>query len=411
MSPFGMLGGDISSLAVQEQTNGGRAAVPVVVVGAGPAGLTVGNLLRRRGVGCVLLERQPRERVLERQRAGVVEYRAVQMFERWGLAEALIGDIPADAALEIRVGGHPLSLDPEESGSHKMVLCPQQVLVQRSMELFLAEGGDLRFGVSDVSLHEVDTDHPVVAFRDAAGARQEIGCQVIAGCDGEHGVTRASLPLGAVSVYRYDHGIAWLSVLADSPPPRCSLLAASRHGFAGHFARGPRTSRYYLQCGLADTASDWPDERVWEQLRLRLGEPDLPTGPITAREVFPLRSLVHDPMAYGRLLLLGDAAHIIAPMGGKGMNLALYDAEVFVRAVCGLRSGDTAALESYSATCLRRVWNYQEFARWMTEMLHDAGDDSQVGPFRRQLALARLDRLANSPSAARAFGDLLSGLA
>lgn len=390
-----------------------RESTSVVVVGAGPAGLTVGNLLRRCGISCVVLERQPPARVMGRQRAGVVEYRAVRMFEEWGLADRLIGDAPSDEILEIRVDGNSRLLGQDEgNASRRMILCPQQVFVRRSIEVFLAEGGDLRFEVADVALDGLDTGRPAVTYRDGAGVRHEIDCEFIAGCDGDHGISRASVPAGVLSVYAYDHGIAWLSVLADAPPPQHPLLAVSPYGFAGHFARGPQTSRFYLQCGLTDQVPDWPDERVWQQVRARLGAADLPTGPITDREVFRLRSVVYDPMAYGRLLLLGDAAHIIAPLGGKGMNLALHDAEVFVRAIRGVvRDGDHTALQSYSRDCLRRVWNYQEFSRWLTETLHDAGDDSQVGPFRRQLARARLDRLSNSPSAAQAFADLLAGLA
>jgi p-hydroxybenzoate 3-monooxygenase len=240
----------------------------------------------------------------------------------------------------------------------------------------------------------------------------EIGCAFVAGCDGDHGVSRVSAPSGTLAAYAVDHGFAWLTVFADAPPPRHPLYAVSSRGFAAHFGRGPRASRFYLQCLPSDQAGDWPDDRIWQQLRTRLGHDDLPGGPVTEKEIFPLRSLVHEPMSYGRLYLLGDAAHVIAPLGGKGMNLALYDAEVFALAVRDFtRGGDDAGLRSYSDVCLRRTWNYQEFSQWMTEAAHDACDVTQRDPFRARLARARLDRLFTSPESARAFAELTAGLA
>jgi p-hydroxybenzoate 3-monooxygenase len=391
------------------------ARTTVVVIGAGPAGLTVGNLLRRSGIDCVLLERRPREHVELRQRAGVVEFRAVRMFDEWGLADAVIGDIPADGALELRVDGRATVLGADTGdggGATPMVLCPQQVLVRRSIAAFLADGGDLRFGATVDGVRGLDGDRPTVSYTDATGQRHEIECDYLAGCDGDRGGVRDAVPAGVLTEYPFDHRLAWLTVLADTAPPANSTMAVSRQGFAGHFARGPAAGRYYLQCGLDDSVDDWPDERIWSELRSRLGQAGLAEGPITDREVFRLRSVVREPMSYRRLFLVGDSAHVVAPLGGKGMNLALHDAEMFVLGVRdAVRSGDTARLDRYSADCLRRVWNYQEFSRWLTETLHDAGDDSLAGPFRRRLALARLDRLVSSPSAARAFADLLAGIA
>ncbi|AXI77326.1 4-hydroxybenzoate 3-monooxygenase [Peterkaempfera bronchialis] len=391
-----------------------RERTTVVVVGAGPAGLTVAGLLLRLGIPCTVLERRPRSRVEQRQRAGIVEHRAVRMFEEWGLAERVVGGFPYDGVLEVRVDGESRLLD--ETGLAERLearLCPQQVLVQRLIAACLEDGGDLRFEAAEVTLHGVTGEQPVVRYRDADGVAHEIACDLVAGCDGDHGVSRASIPDGVLTAYPFDHGIAWLTVLADAAPPRHPLLAVSRHGFAAHFARGPRASRFYLQVPLGDGPDDWPEDRVRQQLRARLGSDDgPPPGTVTEKEVFRLRSVVHEPMSHGRLHLVGDAAHIISPMGGKGMNLALYEAEVFARAVRDLvRDGDDAGLRSYSAVCLQRAWNYQEFSRWMTEMLHDAGDDTRTGPFRRRLARARLDRLSTSRASAGAFAELMAGLA
>ncbi|MFF4506692.1 4-hydroxybenzoate 3-monooxygenase [Streptomyces sp. NPDC001401] len=384
----------------------------VVVIGAGPAGLTVANLLRRSGIDCVVLERRSREYVAQRQRAGIVETRAVRMFDSWGLADRVLGGIPYDGILEIRVDGEShLVSDNDGSEGPRARLCPQQVLVQKLTAAYLADGGDLRFEAADVSLHDLTGESPTVRYRTAGGTLRTIACAFVAGCDGDHGVSRTAVPDGALTAYALDHGIGWLTVLADAPPPAHPLLAVSPHGFAAHFPRGPQTSRYYLQCPPGDHPDAWPDTRIWDALRTRLADPALTAGPITDRETFRLRSLVHDPMQYGRLYLVGDAAHIVSPMGGKGMNLALYDADVFARAVRdSVRDHNDSALRSYSQRCLRRVWNDQEFSHWLTRTLHDAGDDTDSGPFHRSLARARLDRLLTSPTAARAFAELMTGL-
>ncbi|MFJ9147920.1 4-hydroxybenzoate 3-monooxygenase [Streptomyces sp. NPDC102270] len=373
--------------------------------------MTVATLLRHSGIDCVVLERRSRDHVAQRQRAGIVETRAVRMFDSWGLSDQVLGGVPYDGILEFRVDGrsHLVSDSDGSDGSDGSAarLCPQQILVQKLTATYLDDGGDLRFEAADVSLHDLSGDRPTVRYRSADGTLHTITCEIVAGCDGDHGVSRTSVPAGELTAYAFDHGIGWLTVLADAPPPAHPLLAAGRQGFAAHFPRGPHASRYYLQCPPDDDPGAWPAERVWDALRTRLGDAALVRGPITDREVFRLRSLVHDPMQYGRLFLVGDAAHIVSPMGGKGMNLALYDADLLARAVRDFVRGDDSGLRTYSARCLRRVWNDQEFSHWLTRTLHDAGD---AEPFLRNLARARLDRLFNSPAAARAFAELMTGL-
>jgi len=367
-------------------------------------------LLRRSGVGCVVLERQSRGYVEQRQRAGIVEYRGVRMFEQWGLGQ-LLGAFPADNTLEIRVDGETWLLG-QDAYSKDAVgrAVPQQVLVRNLIGAFLADGGDLRFDAADVTLSGLDGDRPVVGYTDADGNSREIVCEFVAGCDGDHGVSNASIPDGAVAAYIFDQGISWLTVMADAPPSRYPLMAVGRHGYAAQYFRGPKASRCYLQCSPDDTQADWPADRIWAELRLRLHRPDLPTGPITETEVFPLRSVVREPMSYGRLYLLGDAAHVISPMGAKGMNLALYDAEVFAAAVRdSVRDGDDSGLRAYSDVCLARTWRYQEWSYWMSGMLHDmCGSNSD--PFVARLAAARFRRILDSPAATRYWAEMMTGL-
>ena len=382
----------------------------VVIIGAGVAGMTAASLLRTCGIDCVVLERQSRDYVEQRQRAGVLEYRAAQMFGDWSLAD-LLGHFPADDTLEIRVeGASHLVLDDPDGSRPAGRLIPQQILLRNLIGAFLDGGGDLRFEAAAAQPRDLAGQRPVVGYTDLAGQRHEISCSFVAGCDGEHGITRRSVPDGAMTVHTQDYGISWLTIQAVAPPPRHALFAVSSRGFAAQFSRGPQASRFYLQCAPDTQVADWPPDRIWAELRARVGRPDLPGGEITFREVFALRGLVCEPMSYGRLYLLGDAAHIIPPMGGKGMNMALYDAEVFARAVRDfVQTGDGTGLRDYSAVCLRHTWTYQEFSRWMTEMLHDPGQ--QADPFRARLARARLDRLLGSDTAAREFGELISGLA
>ena len=391
-----------------------REETTVVIVGGGAAGLTTAMLLARSGVDCIVLERQSRSHVEQRQRAGLVEYRGVRMFRERGLGD-LLGTFPADNTMEIRVEGESLFIGRDaHAQEHAGLLTPQQALVRNLVAAFLGQGGDLRFEAGEVALRDLDTPRPVVSYTDAEGNGHQIECDLVAGCDGDHGVSRASIPDGILTAYTRDYGMTWLAILADAPPPRYPTIAISQRGYSATFFRGPAKVRYYLDIPAGDAIGDWPQARIWPELRARLGWPDLVSGPVTEAELVRVRSQVFEPMSYGQLYLLGDAAHVISPMGAKGMNLALYDAETFATAVAGyVASGDESGLRGYSDACLARTWKYQEYADWMSELFFSqCGERAIADPYRARLARARLARCTEpSSAAALAWGELMTGLA
>lgn len=384
----------------------------VVIVGAGVAGLTLGNFLLRSGIDCVILERSSREYVEQRQRAGVIDTRAARMFRAWGLEDRVVGGVPTEPVLNFRIDGEtrPMKFVSDDLADGRF--CPQQVLVRNLIDVFVSDGGDLRFEAADVRLEGVDSERPVVRYRDGARAARAVGCEFVAGCDGDHGVSRAAVPGETLTRHSQEYGYAWLTVMAEVPAAQQSIMALHPRGFAAQFPRGPQASRFYLQCPLDRSTSQWTDEQIWDEIETRLEEPVATRGRITSTQLVPLRSVVYSPMRYGRLYLLGDAAHIIPPMSAKGMNLALHDAEVFARAVLRHQNEnhDVSLLDGYSSTCLRHVWNYQAFAAWWTELVHDAGDASYRGEFRRQVARAELERLYESDSANRLLSEFIAGL-
>ncbi|EKG35768.1 4-hydroxybenzoate 3-monooxygenase [Pseudomonas syringae] len=387
-----------------------RERTKVGIVGAGVAGLTLALFLRRSGVDCVIFERRDRAGLEQRQRAGVVEARAARMFERWGVADKLLMG-PVAQTIDYRLDGSSRIFEiPEAEGSPGR-FCTQQILVLNLLrELVDAMGGDVRFEALDVAVSGVDGPHPVVSYSDASG-RHEIECDFVAGCDADRGVSRTAIPEAALSTWTHEFGYAWLAVLAEAPLAGHPIMAVSRHGCAAQLPRGPQRSRFYLQCRLEDGPEDWSDERIWEQIRLRLGEPGMASAPILDKFFVPLRSVVHSPMRHGRLFLAGDAAHLVPPTSAKGMNLALYDVDVLASALVRATRGDESELDAYSDTCLRRVWRYQDFAIWMTDMMHDGGDPNLHGEFRREVARARLDSLFENPDAAKLHADYQQGLA
>ncbi|MFE3941262.1 4-hydroxybenzoate 3-monooxygenase [Streptomyces sp. NPDC059118] len=380
----------------------------VVIVGAGVAGLTLGNLLLRNGISCAVVEKHSRAYVEQRQRAGTIDTRGVRLFRTWGLEEVLAGNPVTEAEGGFFIDGEEMPIDTGDD--NESLYCPQQVLVRNLTDVYLRDGGDLRFEAADVALEDLHGPRPLVRYRDSTGSARTISCDFIAGCDGHHGVSRATIPEDALTRFSHSYGYSWLSVLADVPASHPSGMAIHSRGLAGLIPRGANASRIYLQCPLGDTVEQWPDERVWSELDARFGTP-APTGPIAEKRILPLRSVVYSPMSHGRLYLLGDAAHIVPPMSAKGVNLALNDAEVLARAVIQkVQQGDASLLDGYSDTCLGHIWNYQAFAAWITELMHNAGDASHAGEFRKQIARAELQRQFASPAANQLFSELTSGV-
>ncbi|MEV5430784.1 4-hydroxybenzoate 3-monooxygenase [Streptomyces sp. NPDC052701] len=388
---------------------------PVVIVGAGPAGLTVGNVLRAAGLDCLVLETETREFIERRPRAGVLEEWAVRGLAQRGLARNLLERAELHTACEFRFAGERYRLSYAElTGCHHFVY-PQPLLVTDLVREYAdARGGEIRFGVRDVELHGLDTGRPAVSYTcPETGRRQVVACEFVAGCDGARGVTRASLPPERARVARHGYGIGWLALLAEAPPSSdCVLFGCHPRGFAGHMPRSPEVTRYYLQCPPGDDPGNWPHERVWAELQRRLraaGVPPLAEGPLIEKRVLDMHDYVVEPMVFGRLFLAGDAAHLVAPVAAKGMNLALHDAFLLGDAlVARLTEGDDSGLEGYSQACLRRVWDYQEFSQWLSEVYHGAAAGD---PFRAGTAVARLRRLFTSPAAAAAFAEQYLGSA
>ncbi|MFI9831285.1 4-hydroxybenzoate 3-monooxygenase [Streptomyces sp. NPDC051913] len=385
---------------------------PVVVIGAGPAGLTVGNILRAVGVDCVVLETETRAFIEQRPRAGVLEEWAVRGLEQRGLAANLLERAQRHTECEFRLGGERYRFGYTGLTGHHHWVYPQPLLVTDLVREYAdVRGGDIRFAVRDVRLHALDSDRPVVEYVDEFGEDRLIPCDFVVGADGARGVTRSLLTPDRALVSRHDYGVGWLALLAEAPPSNdCVVFGIHPNGFAGHMARSPEVTRYYLECPPGDDPDNWSHDRVWSELRLRLGAngaPPLTEGRLIEKRVLDMHNHVVEPMVFGRLFLAGDSAHLTAPIAAKGMNLALHDAFLLGDAlVARLTKGDSTGLTGYSAACLGRVWDYQEFSQWLSEVYHGT---SSGDPYLAGTTQARLRRLFSSPAAALAFAEQYLG--
>jgi p-hydroxybenzoate 3-monooxygenase len=383
----------------------------VGIVGAGPAGLLLWHLLRRQGIDAVIIEARSRAYVEERVRAGVLEQGSVDIINGLGLGARMQREGLQHAGIYLRFGGASHHLDFSELVGRSVTVYGQQEVVRDLIGACLEAGGRIAFEVSDVTLGDLTGTRPVVNFRDATGA-QQLRCDFIAGCDGYHGICRPSIPHGVLQVYERDYPFAWLGILAHASPVAQELIYSNHAaGFALFSMRSPQVVRYYLQCRPDEDLAQWPDARIWDELRHRLeGQhpPPLPRGDIFQKSVTPMRSFVVEPMQHGRLFLAGDAAHIVPPTGAKGMNLAAADVRALSMALGEFyAAGSTARLERYSALCLRRVWKAQRFSWWMTSMLHRF---EQHTPFEQRVQHAELDYVCASEQASRSLAENYVGL-
>jgi p-hydroxybenzoate 3-monooxygenase len=383
----------------------------VGIVGGGPAGLVLGHLLAEAGIEAVVLEARDRAYVEKRVRAGVLEQGTVDLLVEHGVGERAQREGIVHHGVELRFAGrgHRIGLS-DLTGGKTITIYPQQEVVKDLINARLDTGRPLLFEVDDVRLHGIDGDSPRISFTHD-GEQQELECDVIAGCDGFHGVCRPSIPDGAISIYDHVYPFGWLGILAKVPPSTEELIYANHErGFALHSLRSPELSRLYLQCDPADDIANWPDERIWEEMHTRF-EADgftLNEGPIIEKGITPMRSFVVEPMQYGRLYLAGDAAHIVPPTGAKGLNLAVADVKILAAALANwYAGGDQSGLDEYSAACLRRVWRVQHFSWWMTSMLHRSEGSNGFG---EHLQLAELDYVTSSEAAARTLAENYVGL-
>ena len=387
--------------------------VQVGIVGAGPAGLLLSHLLQLHGIESIVLETRTRDYVEGRIRAGVLEQGSVDLLTQAGVAERLAREGLLHAGVNIRFGGHTHRIDFEQLTGKAITVYGQHEVVKDLIRARLAAGGNIVFEVQEVRLSDLDSDRPRISYRDIDGTDREIACDFIAGCDGFHGVSRPAIPAGALTVFEREFSLAWLGILAQSPPISEELIYVSHErGFALFSMRSPEITRLYLQCTPDEDLATWPDERIWEELHLRLsGTDDTPVlrpGTILQKGVTPMRAYVAEPMRYGRLFLAGDAAHIMPPTGAKGMNLAITDVAVLAHALHQFyASGRTDGLDQYSDTCLRRVWKTERFSAWMTNTLHRFPEHSG---FERRLQRAELEYLVHSNAAMQSFAENYVGL-
>jgi p-hydroxybenzoate 3-monooxygenase len=383
------------------------------IVGAGPAGLMLSHLLACQGIESVVLEARSREYVEKRVRAGVLEQGTVDLLVSTGLGERLQREGLVHHGIELRFegAGHRIPLS-ELTGGRAITVYGQQEVVKDLIRARLDAGGKILFEAEAVGLGDLTSDTPRVHYRQA-GQTHTLDADFVAGCDGFWGVSRPAVPDGALTIYQKEYPFAWLGILAATPPASEELIYTSHErGFALLSMRSPEISRLYLQCRPDEPLDEWPDERIWQELRTRFATEagfELDAGPILEKSVTAMRSFVVEPMQYGRLFLAGDAAHIVPPTGAKGMNLAIADVRVLADALASWkRTGRTDQLERYSETCLRRVWRAEHFSWWMTSMLHRFPDDD--GGFQYRLQLSQLRYVTTSRAAATTLAENYVGL-
>ena len=385
----------------------------VCIIGAGPSGLLLSQSLHLAGVDCIVLERRSPEYVLSRIRAGLLERITVDMLRAARAADRLDREGLVHDGVEFAFGGRRLRVDFKALVDAHVTVYGQTEVTRDLMDARRKLGGVLVYEAEDVSIHDFERDVPVVRYR-KDGTTHEIACDFVAGCDGYHGVSRESVPAQALKTFEREYPFGWMGVLSETKPVSHELIYANHpRGFALCSMRSQTRSRYYVQCPLTDAVEDWSDNRFWDELRRRLPDDaaqSLITGPSIEKSIAPLRSFVVEPMRFGRLFLVGDAAHIVPPTGAKGLNLAASDVHYLSRALIEhYHDKSDLGLERYSATALERVWKAERFSWWMTNLMHRFGE----GPdeeFRRQMQQAELEYIAGSVAAQTSLAENYVGL-
>jgi p-hydroxybenzoate 3-monooxygenase len=381
----------------------------VAIVGAGPAGLLLSHLLDRAGVESVIVETRSREYVEARIRAGILEQSTVDLLRSVGLGERLDREGDVHRGIHLQWPGERHHLDFVELVGRTVTVYGQTEVTKDLGRAREAAGQQIRYEVADTRVHDIDTGSPYVTFTGPDGRAERLDADVVVGCDGSFGPSRAAVP--DPKIWERTYPYSWLGVLADVAPSTDELIYAWHpDGFALHSMRSATVSRLYLQVPSGTDIEGWSDDRIWSALADRLGHGQdgwtLTPGPITEKSVLPMRSFVQQPMRHGRLFLAGDAAHIVPPTGAKGLNLAVADVALLAPALAALvRDKDTGLADAYSDTALRRVWRCTHFSWWMTTMLHTSGD-----PFDAQLQLSQLRWVASSEAGATGLAENYAGL-
>lgn len=384
----------------------------VAIIGAGPSGLLLGQLLHRQGIDNVIVERRSGEYVLSRIRAGVLEQGMVDLLREAGVDQRMDKEgLPHDG-FELAFDNRRVRIPLDElTGGSKVMVYGQTEVTQDLMEAREAAGVTTIYEAENVQPHDLDSDQPYITF-EKNGETVRLDCDYIAGCDGFHGISRQSIPQDRIKEFEKVYPFGWLGILSDTPPVSDELIYA-RHerGFSLCSMRSATRSRYYLQVPLDEKVEDWSDERFWEELKRRLPEDvaqKLVTGPSIEKSIAPLRSFVVEPMQYGRLFLVGDAAHIVPPTGAKGLNLAASDVSTLYQLMVKVyQEGRTDLIERYSQTCLKRIWKAERFSWWMTSMLHNFSDEED---FNSRMQLAELDYVTSSTAGLTTIAENYVGL-
>jgi p-hydroxybenzoate 3-monooxygenase len=381
----------------------------VGIVGAGPAGRMLAHLLHLQGIESVILEACDRDYVEQRVRAGLLEQNTVDLMIETGVGERLRWEGMQHGGIYLRTPDWTHHIDMQQLAGRSIWIYAQQEVVKDLIAARLDYDGPLHFEVSDVAIRDLATVRPRITYSHD-GADHNLDCDVIAGCDGFHGICRPAIPDGVLTSYERTYDFGWLGILAAAKPNTDELIYAwHRNGFSLYSMRSPSVSRLYLQVPPDADIADWSDDRIWAELQTRLHSDgwEVNEGAIFDKHVTPMRSFVCEPMQYGRLFLAGDAAHIVPPTGAKGLNLAMHDVHLLCDAlVTLLKHGDSGGVDSYSERALRRVWRAQDFSNYMTTLLHRF----DTGPFDEKVQLGRLEYVRRSEAAARSLAENYAGL-